>query len=531
VRPLLATVVVFLAATALPGAEKSAEQLYKEGQQAERSGEVVRAYLLYSQASGKDPAEPKYWLRSQTLRTRAVTVAKPRPRPVAFTAAGTQPELEVGAAGEITEDDLAEARQPQPPMELKASPERKDLDFRGDSRLLFERVAKSYGLDAVFDGDYQPVAPFRFRLDHADYREALNALQAATASFVIPVSGRVFLVAKDNTQKRADLEPTVTVVEELAAPVTIQEAQEAARAVQQALAIMRLTVDTQRRLVLFRDRVSRVRPAQRLFLQMMRYPALVSIEVEFLELTRAAETSYGLSLQTMFPLVNFGDWFHSKPSVPSGFTKFLTFGGGKTLFGIGVTDAKMFARMSRSLGRALLRTEMRATDGQAASVHVGDKYPIMTGGFLGDISGETSTFPPQFNFEDLGLVLKVTPKVHGMEEVTLDFEAEFKVLTGESFNNIPVISNRKMTSQIRLRTGEWAVVAGMLVAQETRSVTGPAGLSQVPGLGRLFREHTRSDDERQILLVLKPALLSLPPNQLPTQAVWTGSENRPPAPL
>ncbi len=416
-------------------------------------------------------------------------------------------------------------------MELKASPDRKDLDFRGDSRLLFEQVAKSYGLDAVFDGDYQPIAPFRFRLDGVDYREALNALQAATSSFVVPVSERVFLVAKDTTQKRTDLEPTVTVVEELAAPVTIQEAQEAARAVQQALAITRLTVDTQRHLVLFRDRVSRVRPAQQLFLQMMRYPAVVSIEVEFLELTKASETSYGLSLQTMFPLVYFGDWFHSKPSIPAGFTKFLTFGGGKSLFGIGVTDATMFARMSRSLGRTLLRTEVRATDGQAASIHVGDKYPIATSGFFGSITGNAYSFPPQFNFEDLGLVLKVTPKVHGMEEVTLDFESEFKVLTGESFNNIPVIANRKLTSQIRLRTGEWAIVAGMLVSQDTRSVSGPAGLSLVPALGHLFREQTHNDDERQILLVLKPALLSVPPNQLPTQAVWTGSENRPAAPL
>lgn len=527
----LATLCVFLAAAALFGAEKSAEQLYKEGQQAERSGKVVRAYLLYSQAAAKDPAEPKYWLRSQGLRERAVAVAKVRAKSDSSAApAGRGGEAD-GVTGEINADDLVEARQPQPPTELRALTGRKDVDFRGDSRLLFEQVAKAYGLDAVFDGDYQPVAPFRFRLDNADYREALIALQAATASFVVPVSDRVFLVAKDNTQKRMDLEPTITVVEELVAPVTIQEAQEAARAVQQAMAITRLTVDTQRRLVLYRDRVSRVRPAQQLFRQLTRYPATVSIEVEFLELSRADETSYGISLPTMFPLVYFGDWFNSKPSIASGFTKFLTFGGGKSLFGIGVTDAEMFARMSHSLGRTLLRTEMRATDGQPASVHVGDKYPIQTGGFLGDFMGERSGFPPQFNFEDLGLVLKITPKVHGMAEVTLDLEAEFKVLTGQSVNNIPVIANRQMKSQIRLRNGEWAVVAGMVVSQDTRSIGGPAGLSQIPGLGRLFREQTRNNDERQILLVLKPALLSLPPDQLPTQAVWTGSENRPPAPL
>jgi type IV pilus assembly protein PilQ len=121
--------------------------------------------------------------------------------------------------------------------------------------------------------------------------------------------------------------------------------------------------------------------------------------------------------------------------------------------------------------------------------------------------------------------------VHGTEEVSLDVEAEFKVLTGESLNGIPVIATRQLQSQVRLRNGEWAVVAGLMSASEARTITGPAGLSRLPVLGHLFRDKTRTRDVRDLLLILKPTLLSLPPDREDTRPVWVGTQPRPLTPL
>jgi len=128
-------------------------------------------------------------------------------------------------------------------------------------------------------------------------------------------------------------------------------------------------------------------------------------------------------------------------------------------------------------------------------------------------------------------VLKVTPHVHGREEVSLELEAEVKVLTGQSLNSIPIIANRKLQSQVRLRTGEWAVVAGMMDAQEARTIAGPAGLSSLPFLGKLLRKNDRSHDTRNVFIVLKPTLISLPPGEQATRVIWIGSETRPLTPL
>jgi hypothetical protein len=539
--------------------------------------------------------------------------------------------------------------------------------------------------------------------------------------------------------------------------------------VQQTFEIRRVVVDPQRRQILVRDRVSKVEAARVILDQLAIGKPQVAVEVELLSTGANSSLSFGLDLPTSFPLVNFGSVLNSRPSIPAGFMRFLTFGGGRTFFGIGITDAQLFATASRSSASSLLRSTITASDGQAATLHVGDKYPIVTGGFLpfgggmtpggqdpgqytdsvisvapftdmysspvsltgqmrlivnglefpilltnatnnlvglqayinsigagvyatvvqrgtrsrqltlaviantlgiseirliddpngadvellmppervsaissvdyqtntrvsrdgtlvllvgedsypltlttetnnlaglreainaananivaglrpGDTGGfflqllptrdslgtlqvfddpEVARLPlftptnqvdqsgaqfgrripgtstggignpgftqdygmaPNFTFEDLGLLLKVTPTVHGMDEVSLDVEAEVKVLGAGSFNGVPVISTRKFQGKVRLRNNEWAVVAGMVSEVESKAITGLAGLANLPIIGPALRRNTTSREENNILIVLKPRLTSLPPTETAPQTLWIGSETRP----
>src|SRR5262249_12413063 len=156
--------------------------------------------------------------------SRAALMAKPQPKPPrdgeapgGNSGADASPELHFDSP---TARDWAEARKPLPPKTLGAKPGRQDFDLRGDSKVLFEKVAHAFGLDCVFDGDYQPGHAFSFRLEQADYQEALRALEAATASFVVPLTDKLFLVAKDTQQKRNEVEPNASVTIELSQPTT-----------------------------------------------------------------------------------------------------------------------------------------------------------------------------------------------------------------------------------------------------------------------------------------------------------------------
>jgi len=523
---------------AFEGLASQASNLFKEGKKAERKGDMARAYLLYSQAAALAPEKSAYWLQSQAVRTRAALQAKitaPVDAGDTDLDAVPDPAAESEPPEPISRRDLTDARKPLPPVELEAAAGRKSFDRKAAPRPLFEEVARAFGLEVVFDGDYPESAPVvTFQVDDADYREALHALEAATSSFVVPVTTRVLLIAKDTPQKRNDVEPAVTVIVPIPQTITVQEAQELARAVQQVMEIKRFGIDSARRLVLLNGPISKIRPAQRLFEDLLSYRPEVSVELQFIEVTRIESRSIGLQLPTSFPIIPLTDFLNNKPSIPAGLSYLLTFGGGASLFGVGISDAHMIARFNKSNSRTLLKTNVRSVDGLPATFHVGDKYPILTSGYFGpaDFGGDNAYRPPpSFNFEDLGLSIKMTPRIHGMDEVTLEIDTEFKVLGAGSFNGIPVISNRKLTSRVRLKNDEYAVVAGMMTINEARGISGLAGLSQIPGLGALVRRNENSKDSDEVIIVLKPRLLSLPPDQILTRSVWVGTDTRPRIPL
>jgi len=434
--------------------------------------------------------------------------------------------------GSISESDLEDARKPLPPAELKAKAGKQDFDLKGNSRALFEQVAEAFGLEVVFDTQYQPIELVRFRVTQLGYRDSLRSLEAATDSFITPISEHLIFVARDNPSKRQEYARTVAVTIPIPDPVTVQEMQEVANTVRSTLDIRRLMVDSDKRLVLIRDVIGKVRPAQIMIRELMHPQPQVMIECDVMAVSSTSQLHYGLALPTSFPLVAFGSLSHPNilaSAIPSGVSGFLGLGGGLGFIGIGLTETSLFASLSKSFATTLDRAQVLASQGQPAELKFGTKYPIVTNQYVGQTNGTGQTFspPPTVSFEDLGLVVKVLPHVHGLDEVTLDIETSFKLLAGTALDNIPVIADREYKGSVRLVAGQSAVITGLMSATEARTATGLIGVSDIPLIGKLLRENTNEKDKDATLIVIRPRIVIAPPGELATRELWIGTETRP----
>jgi general secretion pathway protein D len=506
---------LFLLATGFCiAADPGAAALARAASKAQNSGQVVRAYLLYAEAAARDPHSESYRESRNALKPLADLLSKAGVQSVPNRAellASVTPEGQQQPLDRLTEEERQKQSELQPPPKLNAATGRHSFHIRGEEKKIFDTVTQAYGVGLVFDPQFQPQPNVQFDLQDADFKMAMTALTAATNTFIFPISNHAIFVASDTLQKREEYEPQVSASVPLPNTSDPKEVTEAANAVRLIFNLRHVSYDASSRSVIIRDRLSRARSAQALLESLIHPRAQVALEVQILTLDHQSTLHYGLSLPTSFPIVSLGG-LNSRQiltSIPQGFVNFLTFGGGASLFGIGLTNAQAFAMASKSWTRNIYDATVVVSSGETANLHIGDKYPIATSLYTGasQLASPLYAPAPEIQQVDLGVVLKVKPQLHAGGDVSLDVEAQYQALGTLTFNTVPEILDREFKGSVRLHVGQWAVLAGLDTQTSTESHTGLPGLTEVPGLREVLSEVNRSHLNSQTLVLLKPHVL------------------------
>jgi type II secretory pathway component GspD/PulD (secretin) len=520
--------------------------LARNGKRAEKAGDLAQAYVYYSQASALQPKNRGYRKHAAALRLAGA-------KQIQEASGGESPTLpgadkahdgEVHHAflpkdllfDSVTARQISLERHLSSPPALAATAGKFDFDLNDTPRNLYEKVASRYGLQVVFDSDFSAVSsqPIRFRITDVDYRAAFDALQVSTDTFIVPIGTHAIMVARDTVQKRNDLEQYVVLTLNVPQVITSQELTEIVQVVRQTTNVEKIGWDTNTDQLVVRDRVSRAALAQALIGELFGYHPEVMIELELLQVTNSDILNYGFSVTNTFQLIPLGHIANNLISIPNGVTNLLTFGGGKTLVGIAAAQVQAMFNEGISNSRSLYTARLRAGSGTAGVFHVGQKYPMITSGFVngstGTNGGTTPSFiaPPAITFEDLGLEMKVTPTVHGSNDVSLGIEASYEALTGQSADGIPILQNSQVTTDVRVRNGEWSIIGGLISDSKSKAKGGFLGLANIPFLGQLF-SHTFDDTESTSFLIgVRPYILSLGPSETKvTMPLRAGTDQRP----
>jgi general secretion pathway protein D len=128
----------------------------------------------------------------------------------------------------------------------------------------------------------------------------------------------------------------------------------------------------------------------------------------------------------------------------------------------------------------------------------------------------------QFTYLDVGVIIDLTPRVHPNRDVSLKLKVEVSAHTSDvSIGGItqPVISQRVIEHDIRLKEGEVSILGGLVQRTESRTLEGWPGLAKLPLLRYLF-SHDRTDhQEDEVLIVMTPRIVRIPE--------WTKANLRP----
>ena len=209
-------------------------------------------------------------------------------------------------------------------------------------------------------------------------------------------------------------------------------------------------------------------------------------------------------------------------------------------------SAVFTATLSDTRTKVLQSPQLRCVDGGKASMKIGEKEPTASGSFqpgLGGVAGAgiSPLVNTQFTYLDVGVNVEVQPRIHENGDVSMHISIDISSVTGQvnlGGINEPIIGQRKVDQDVRLREGEVSLIGGLLNTQDNKVKTGVPGLANVPLLGRLFSGNSVDRERDEIMIAMIPHIVRRPditPEMLRdvasgTQQQVTVRHSAPPAP-
>jgi general secretion pathway protein D len=127
--------------------------------------------------------------------------------------------------------------------------------------------------------------------------------------------------------------------------------------------------------------------------------------------------------------------------------------------------------------------------------------------------------------------LDVTPHVHANREISMKVTVEVSSVTGyTTIGGIqqPIISQRKIEHEIRLKEGEVSILGGLFERVDSKTLNGWPGFANVPILRYLFSTDNSERQENENLIVLIPRIVRTPDWSLTNlRAIYSGTDTNP----
>ncbi|MDO8414113.1 MAG: type IV pilus secretin PilQ family protein [Gallionellaceae bacterium] len=266
-------------------------------------------------------------------------------------------------------------------------------------------------------------------------------------------------------------------------------------------------VDQRTNTVFIQDTPTRLEEARKLIKQIDVAVRQVMIEARFVEASDSFNRTIGGRLGFSGPL--------SAGMIPNGFTSGS--GGSNNISlpgassGTGGLNLSFFdVAASKTLGLELSASELDGNTKSIASPRVvtanGTEAVIESGVEIPYLQASSSG-ATNVAFKKATLSLKVTPQITPDDNVNMKVDVNQDTV-GDIFSGIPSINTKQVSTQVLVENGGTVVIGGVYTQGTSDSTSKVPLLADVPILGWLFKENTKTDAKRELLIFITPKILS-----------------------
>jgi len=503
---------------------------FRAGESAERLQDYDRAVVEYQRAFTADPDNVQYKRSLERARLRAALDHTNRARRLAGRGAYDEALVEYRLAleldpeapgvasemkdaevmrerGRVSFDEVRERARERalPGLDLGADAQQPlGLVFRGASlREAYLALGRAAGVNVTFDSSFQD-ATVTLDLQNVGFDQALTALAAAGRTFHRVVDAKVLNVVPDTAAKRREFEQQVVKTLFLS-NADLKETIDLLRVV---LGARRIAPVPGSNALTINDTPDKVAAAERIIEIVDKRRAEIVVEVQILEVARNKLKEYGIYLTSGLDaqgIEGIASGIFPDPSITS------PSDGPYDRDNLVVTSlpgAVLRLLETDSSTRLLANPQLRTSEGQIAQARFGDQVPVPVTTFSAIATGGLPQQPiTSFEYKNVGVNIDITPRVHHDGDVTLQLKLDVSAVGAPGYQGLPTFNSRTVNSTIRLRDGETNLLAGLILDNERRGLTGLPGIASIPFLGRLFARNKDESQQTDIVMTLTPHII------------------------
>jgi general secretion pathway protein D len=545
---LFAVVAVF-GLSSVPLSAQSAASFFKRGQTAEAKEDYDAAFSNYQKAYNKAPKDLRYRAYLYRVRSTAASVHVTKGQKL-LDAGNDQGALaeflratEIDPSNEAALQDIARVRQkhgevtPVNETSLPVAPGKEEaldsmsapavlrpvsdepltLHMQEDAKVVYQAVGKAAGINVLFDPEF---ASKRVQVDlnSVSLLDALRIVGTISNTFWRPVTENTIFVAANTRARHTELDEQAVQTFYLSNAWQQNDLTDVQTAIRNVLPNAKVYAVASQNAIVMRATPDELLLAEKLINDLDKARPEVVVDIAVLEVSKNWEKTLGIAWPSSVGVTLQPNSTSTSSSSSTNTCSSSNTSACVTLYNLAHLKASNFAVTVGSATANLLLTDsdtkilqnprIRATDGQKAIMKIGSKIPVATGSYQtgAATSSVSSLVNTQFQYQDVGVNIEMTPTVHFDRDVTLKIKIEVTSHSGDqtiSGVTEPIISQRTVDQVIRLREGEASILGGIQDNEESASWNGIPGLSSIPVMKYLFgsKDRTIKDDELVFLVV------------------------------